>query len=213
LCVAALLGGGGGGAGAQDAATALARAERAYRETRTLRASFEQIIANPMLGRPVRSGGLLFLAPPDRFAMRFTEPTGDRIVADGTWLWAFTPSSVPDQVLRQAIPTAGPASPNLMGQFVDRPTERYTAEFVGSETIGDVTVDVVRLVPIVEGIPFSMAEIAVARTDGVLRRIVVTELSGQRRTLTLDAIERNGVLPESEFRFEVPAGVRVVPLP
>jgi len=37
-----LLGGGVPAVEAQDAATALARAERAYRDTRTLRAGFEQ---------------------------------------------------------------------------------------------------------------------------------------------------------------------------
>ena len=27
---------------------------------------------------------------------------GERVVADGEWLWAFAPSSVPDQVIRPA---------------------------------------------------------------------------------------------------------------
>ncbi|MCH8841319.1 MAG: hypothetical protein IH831_11745, partial [Planctomycetes bacterium] len=72
--------------------------------------------------------GVLFLVPPDRFAMRFEEPEGDRIVADGEWLWAYTPSTVPDQVIRQPIPRFGVATPNLFGQFVD---DRLVGEIDG----------------------------------------------------------------------------------
>ena len=86
---------------AQDAVSALARAQRAYDGMTTLRAGFTQTLINPMLGTPETSHGELFLQPPGRFSMRFTDPAGDRIVADGTWLWIYTPSSVPDQVIRQ----------------------------------------------------------------------------------------------------------------
>ena len=92
---------------AQDATLALRRAEQVYRSLNTLTAEFSQILENPLLGDPEASRGTLFLEPPNRFAMRFSDPEGDRIVADGTWLWAYAPSSVPDQVIRQPIPTQG----------------------------------------------------------------------------------------------------------
>ena len=88
----------------QEPPAALVRAEGRELVVGPLRADFEQTITNPMLGGPEVSHGVLYLAPPGRFAMRFGEPAGDRIVADGKWLWAYTPSTVPDQVIRQAIP-------------------------------------------------------------------------------------------------------------
>ena len=195
---------------AQDAATALERAELAYRNLTTFTAEFEQTLVNPMLGAPETTSGVLFLEPPGRFAMRWTDPDGERVVADGEWLWAFAPSSVPDQVIRQAIPQSGPSSPQLMAQFVDRPEERYVATYVGEALVKGELTDVLHLTPRRDGLPFSEAEIAVGRGDGLLRRIAVTEVSGQERTLVLSGIGVNVRIPESELEFEVPSGVRIV---
>jgi outer membrane lipoprotein carrier protein len=197
-------------AAGQDAAvTALQRAERMYERLSTLRADFVQTLENPMLGEE-QATGRLFLAPPNRFAMRFTEPEGDRIVLDGEWLWLYAPSSVPDQVIRQPVPSRGAASPNLIGQFADRPLERYAAEFVRTETPGPgVTVDVVKLRPHRDDMGFRWAEVAIAQ-DGMFHRIVVLEESGQRRTLTFANLEADVAIPEGELRFTPQRGTRVV---
>ncbi len=195
---------------AQDATSALGRAEIAYRGLTALTADFSQTLVNPMLGAPERSRGQIFLAPPDRFAMRFTNPGGDRIVADGTWLWLYAPSTVPGQVIRQPIPRSGISSPNLMGQFVDRPLERYDVTYLGEDAVAEETVDVLRLTPRGESLGFRWAEIAIARTDGILRRIDLMEESGQRRTLVFSAIQTQAEIPAEELRFEVPQGTRVV---
>jgi len=195
---------------AQDVDSALARAQRAYDAMRTFRAEFTQVLENPMLGGPERSRGVLFLAPPGRFAMRFTDPSGDRIVADGQWMWIYAPRSVPDQVIRQAIPDAGAATPNLFQQFVDRPLQRYTATYVRADTAGGEQVDVVRLVPRVPDLPFREAVMAIARRDGWPRRLSLVEESGQRRELAFHRLEPNAALPPAELQFTVPRGTRIV---
>ena len=194
----------------QDAITALTRAEAAYRGMETLRAEFTQTLDNRMLGAPAVSSGTLFLAPPSRFAMRFTEPAGDRIVCDGTWLWLHLPSSVPDQVIRQPIPSRGSTTPNLLAQFVDRPLEHYLASYVGSDMVGGHLVDVVRLVPRRDDDPFTLAEVAIARTTGFVRRLTVVEPAGQKRTILFHRIQMDLAIPDSELRFVVPEGTRVV---
>jgi len=195
---------------AQDAPSALARAETAYWKLMSLRAEFEQTIVNPMLGAPETTRGTLYLVPPSRFAMKFSEPAGDRIVADGDWLWAYTPSTVPGQVIRQPVPQAGAATPNLFAQFVDRPLERYDATYAGADTVAGDAVDLVTLVPKVEGLPFRRVTIAVSRETGLLRRLAIVEDSGQRRTLVLASLAPNAAVPLGEVRFEVPRGVKVV---
>lgn len=194
----------------QDAPAVLARAESAYRDLRSLRAEFEQVISNPMLGAPETSRGTLYLAPPERFAMRFTEPAGDRIVADGEWLWAYTPSTVPGQVIRQAVPPTGPNTPNLFAQFVDRPLERYEATYAGRDAVAGEPVELITLVPKVEGLPFRRTTIAVSTRTGLVRRLAIVEESGQRRTLTLLAVAPNAPVLPAEVKFDVPRGVRVV---
>ncbi|HWP37433.1 MAG TPA: outer membrane lipoprotein carrier protein LolA [Gemmatimonadales bacterium] len=194
----------------QDVDAVLARAQRAYDAMRTLRAEFTQTLDNPMLGSPESSHGTMYLAPPGKFAMAFSDPAGDRIVADGEWLWIYTPSSVPDQVIRQPIPAAGANTPNLFQQFVDRPRERYVVTLVRADTAAGERVDVVRLVPRREGMPFREAIMAVAQRDGWPRRLSLVEESGQRREFTFRDIMVNVEIPARDLRFTVPRGARVV---
>lgn len=195
---------------AQQLDSALARAQRAYDGMTTLRAEFVQTLTNPMLGGPEQSRGILYLAPPGQFAMRFTRPAGDRVVADGRWLWIYAPSSVPDQVIRQPIPAAGTTTPNLFAQFVDRPRERYVATYLRADTIGGEPVDLVRLVPRVEGLPFRQAVIALSQRDGWPRRLDLVEESGQRRELVFQTPVVNREIPRAELTFVVPRGTKVV---
>ncbi len=195
-------------AAAQNAATVLATAEATYRDIETLRAEFTQTLVNPMMGNETTTG-TLYLAPPERFSMRFAEPEGDRIVADGTWLWLYTPSTTPNQVIRQAIPEMGPATPNLFGQFVDRPLERYHATYVGRDSAGGYPVENVRLVPRVDDIPFRNVVISLS-ADGMLRKVHIVEDSGQRRILTFRSIMVNAPIPQEELIFRVPDGTRIV---
>ena len=195
---------------AQDAATALARAESAYASVQTLSAEFTQVITNPMLGGPERSQGMLYLERPGRFAMRFSEPVGDRIVVDGRWLWLYTPSTVPDQVIRGPIPRTGTSTPDLFAQFVERPAERYEIAYVGVDSLRKYPLDVVRLTPRREDMGFTEATVAIGRRDGLIRRILLREPSGQHRALTFTNIRTGVPVQPKEFRFDVPRGTRVV---
>ena len=205
-----LLAGGSAPARAQDVVSILGAAEKAYHAATSFRADFTQTIDNPMLGGPEQSRGTMFLNPPDRFAMRFSDPKGDRIVADGRWLWLFTPSTTPDQVIRQAIPKGGAVTPNFFAQFVDRPLERYKATLVGKDSVGNTTVDVVRLIPKFDDQPFREAVIAIGRKDGLLRRVALTEETGQKRLIVLPAPEAGVSIGPEEFQFRTPKGVKVV---
>ncbi|MEX0692699.1 MAG: outer membrane lipoprotein carrier protein LolA [Gemmatimonadales bacterium] len=193
---------------AQDLPPALARAETTYRTLHTLRAEFTQAIENPMLGAPEVTTGTLWLAPPDRFAMRFTN--GDRLIADGVYFWAWTPSTVDDQVIRQPIPRTGALTPNLFGQFVDQPARRYQIERLAPDTVEGVAVEVIRLLPRdEEAAGFRRADLSIDRT-GMIRRIALIESTGQRRTLVFRDITPGAAVPPDEVRFTVPRGVRVV---
>ena len=134
-------------------------------------------------------------------------------MADGTWLWIYTPSSVPDQVIRQPIPTAGANTPNLFAQFVNHPLERYRATYVGADTVAGEPVDVVRLVPRSPDMPFTQAELAIARSDGWPRRLSLVEESGQHRVLVFEAPAVDQGVPPAELRFTVPKGTKVVSSP
>jgi outer membrane lipoprotein carrier protein len=188
----------------------LDRASAVYQTVTSLSADFTQVVANPMLGAPDTTRGRLYQLRPSRFAMRFTDPQGDRIVADGRFLWLYTPSTTPGQVLRSRIPEYGSTGPNLIGQFVEHPRDRYTARYVRVDSLADGVADVVTLVPKADDQPYSEATISVSRDDGLVRRLEITEASGQRRTVILRQIHVNAGVPGRELTFAPPAGVRVV---
>src|SRR3989441_761675 len=195
---------------AQDPWPVLDHASQTYQTITTLSADFVQVIVNPMIGSPDTTRGRLYQMRPSRFAMRFTEPKGDRIVADGRYLWLYTPSTTPGQVIRSRIPEVGTTGPNLIGQFVERPRQRYDARYLRQDSLPGGMADVVALVPKSKDQPYSEARIWVDRNDGLVRRIEIAETSGQQRTVILGNLKVNGGAPSRALPFAPPAGVRVV---
>ena len=88
---------------AQDAQAIIGRAARVYRSLASLQADFVQLIDNPMIDS-AESRGTLVQAGPAKLAMRFSDPPGEAIVIDGEHVWVYTPSTVPDQVVRFPFP-------------------------------------------------------------------------------------------------------------
>lgn len=194
----------------QDPWPRLEGASAAYARVRTLSADFVQVITNPMLGGPDTTRGRLFQQRPGRFAMRFTEPPQDRIVADGRRLWLYTPSTTPGQVIRTHIPETGTTGPNLIGQFVERPRERYLARYVRADSTGTDGADVVALTPRDSTLPYVDALVWIDRSDSLVHRIDINESNGQRRLIVLRRLQVNVPIPAREFRFSPPRGVHVV---
>src|SRR5216117_3914348 len=150
---------------AQDPTPILDHVSASFDTVRTLSADFTQIVDNPMLGDPDTTRGRLFQRRPNYFAMRFSEPKNDRIVADGRRLWLYTPSTTPGQVIRTAIPGTGTTGPNLIGQFVEHPRERYTARYVRADSLADGPVDVIVLTPRATDLAYTEATVWIAKQD------------------------------------------------
>jgi outer membrane lipoprotein-sorting protein len=195
---------------AQDAQSIVGRSSTVYRSLASLTADFVQIIDNPMIDS-AESRGTLIQAGPSKLSMRFTDPPGEAVVIDGQHVWVYTPSTVPDQVLRLAVPSGGPVyGYNLLAWLLDRPAERYTANYLRQEKVGSNTMDVVELIPSVPDLPFDRAVLWLDREDALPRRLEITEKSGALRTLALSKLRLNRRIPDNTFKFQVPAGARVV---
>ena len=210
LLVLGLLAAAPAAARAQDANALVGRSSRVYRSLTSLTADFVQLIDNPMIDS-AESRGTLVQAGPDKLAMRFTDPPGEAVIIDGRSVWVYTPSTTPGQVIRMSVPSGGPVyGYNMLAWLLDRPAERYTASYLQADVVGGRSMDVVELVPAVPDLPFEKAVLWLDRADGIPRRLQITEHSGATRTLTLSKVRVNRSVPDGTFRFEVPAGVRVV---
>jgi outer membrane lipoprotein-sorting protein len=197
-------------ASAQDAGEIIGRAARVYRSLASLQADFEQVINNPMIDS-AESKGTLVQAGSAKLAMRFSDPPGEAIVVDGKHVWIYTPSTVPDQVLRMKVPSGGPAyGYNLLAWLLDRPAERYKPSYLRTERVGGRTTDVIKLVPAVPNLPFTEAIVWLDREDALPRRLEIQEHSGATRTLQLTRLRTNAQIADGTFSFKVPAGARVV---
>ncbi len=194
----------------QDARAIVGRAALAYRSLSALRADFDQLIENQMIGNS-ESKGVLVQSGEAKLSMRFNDPPGEAIVIDGRYVWVYTPSTTPGQVLRLPVPSGGPVyGYNLLAWLLDRPSERYATTYVRADKLDNRAMDVVEMVPTVPDMPFGRATVWVDRADGLPRRMEIEELSGQRRTLTLHNLRVNQPVAAKAFTFEVPDGVRVV---
>ncbi|HYF40077.1 MAG TPA: outer membrane lipoprotein carrier protein LolA [Gemmatimonadales bacterium] len=197
-------------ASAQDARAIIGRAAQVYRSLSSMQADFVQVIDNPMIDS-AESKGTLMQAGPSKLAMRFSDPPGEAIVIDGRHVWVYTPSTVPDQVVRMAVPSGGPVyGYNLLAWLLDRPNERYRPSYLKSERIDGRITDVIQLVPAVPDLPFTKAVVWIDRENALPRRLEIHEQSGAVRTLSLKRIRINQQLPERTFAFKVPAGARIV---
>lgn len=195
------------------AAATIDRAAAAVRAARTVRATFEQTLANPVTGNSATTTGELAMARPDRFSVRFNTPAGDRVVSDGRTVWFYLPSTLPGQVVKQPARGRASASIDALSQLLTTPRSRYAVADGGAATVTGRATRVVRLTPKREGEPVSEARVWVDDADGAVRQIELTEATGAVRTWRMTSWAPNARLSADAFSFTPPAGVRVVDRP
>ncbi len=196
------------GVAVQDSAEAiLARAAEAYEAVTTLRSRFVQRIEIPALERQQQGRGVVYQKKPNYFLMKFEEPDGDVVVADGEWFWMYYPSAQPDQVVRTRMDRTAEGA-TLGGQFLVRPTERYVATYVGREEVEGRPAYLLALVPKFEA-PYTLVRVWVDARDYLVRKFEVIEENGTVRTIVLKNVETGVDLPDELFRFTPPPGVEV----
>ena len=175
---------------------------------KTVRARFEQRLTNPLTGSTITQQGTLQQRLPNELAVNFTNPKGDRIVADGKALWVYTPSSAPGQVIKLPVGAGSAGGLDLATQFFDSPRTRYTMSDAGRASVGGRATRAVNLVP-KKPMQFTKAIVWVDTADGTLRQFEVTEPSGLVRRVTLAEIKVNAAVDKGAFTFTVPKGVKV----
>jgi outer membrane lipoprotein carrier protein len=195
---------------AQTVDQTIDRAVAAWQAAKTVRASFEQTLTNPLTGSDVTARGEFQQQGRNRIDIRFTDPAGDRIVADGKVLWIYLPSTTPGQVIRSSL-AHGANSVDLTGQFLTSPKAKYDISSAGTMSVGGRPAQGLRLVPKREGsAPFTKATVWVDDRDALVRQFEVTDANGVTRRVRLTSIRVNAPIDAATFRFSPPRGARVV---
>lgn len=200
-----------GGLQAQSPTAVMERAVKAYSDLNSVRAEFRQTISNPLTGTNAVSRGVLLRKDPNLLSITFTDPKGDRIVADGTSLWIYLPSSAPGQVIKTAI--KGNSSMSMIdpgGMFLSNPSARYTITGAGTSTVGGRKANVVNLVPKQSNGTFTRAKVWVDAANDLIRQFEVVDANGLTRMVTITSIQPNASVEASEFRFVAPKNARIL---
>jgi len=184
------------------------RASARYRGMETFCAQFRQEIRNDLLRQTTRSSGELCQARPDRFEMRFSDPEGDRIVADGSFVWVYFPSVDPGQVFRSAL-AAAEGRFDLHREFLGDPGVRYAPTLEGRVEIAGRSAQVISLRPLLAS-PYLRARIWVAVDDPLILKLEIVEEEGIVREVELAGTAPNVSLSAERFRFNPPPGVQVI---
>lgn len=195
----------------QSVDSTISRAQSAWSRVKTLRATFEQTITNPITGSAMSSKGELQQRKPSKLAITFSDPAGDRIVADGKHVWVFLQSATPGQVLRMSSTDAGAANTDLIGQFLNTPRARYDAVDAGGDRVGGRAARALILTAKPgQSLPFIRAKVWVDSADALIRQFEATDSNGITRRVRLLSLTPNATVVTSAFTFRVPRGVRVV---
>lgn len=193
---------------AQGVDATVDKAVAAWNRVTSLRANFEQRVTNPLTGSAEVARGEYQQQGKNRISVRFTEPRGDRIVADGEVLWLYLPSTTPGQVIRTQPGTAG--SVDFTAQFLASPKTRYTIGDGGGARVDGRAARVLTLTPKAKDVPFKRARVWVDDADGLIRQFEVVDASGVTRLVRLTALRVNVPVEASAFRFTPPRGVKVI---
>jgi outer membrane lipoprotein carrier protein len=189
---------------------AIDAAVKAYANIKTAKATFEQTITNPLLGKTLRSKGEFEQSRPNRFAFRFTDPKGDVIICDGRYVWAYLPTSAPGRVNRAACGGDGAGSLDLIGEFFTNPKARYTIGDGGAAKVGDRNAHIVLLTPKSKDAAFTRAKVWIDPASGTLLQFEAVEPNGLTRVVRIMNFSPNATVNAKAFIFTVPKGVKIV---
>ena len=171
-------------------------------------ATFEQTLMVPLLDETTHSEGSLCQESPNLFAMRFSEPEGDLLVADGESFWVYYPSSDPRQVLQFDMEVR-PGGVDFHREFLDAPGEKYEMEYLGEETLSGHLTHLISLTPL-EPSGFQEARIWLDSQRSLILQARIGMENGSVRTVTLSEVQIDPPSDPDRFRFEPPAGAQII---
>ncbi len=186
----------------------LERASERYQEIGAFCGAFEQEMSVPLLRQVTRSHGTLCQAGADRFLMDFEDPEGDIVVADGTHVWVYFPSTDPGQVFRSGL-SASDGRFDFHREFLEDPGEKYEPVHRGREEIEGRWTQAIHLTPIAPS-PYRGAQVWIDTETSLIRKVEIEEDNESIRTVRLLNVEIDPDLADDLFEFTPPPGVQVI---
>src|SRR5580698_10164183 len=184
------------------------RVQHRYDGAADFRARFTQTLTSAAMGRKTNSSGTVLFKKPGRMRWDYEKPERSTYVSDGNLLWLYEPED--RQAFKQALKESQlPAAlafltgkGKLAAEFDITPVAKSAYGMPGDYllSLSPKTAE-----PQVKNILF----VVNPKTFDV-RESIITDGQGNLNDLTFADIKMNSHLPESEFHFAPPPGVRVI---
>lgn len=187
----------------------LDKAVAKYQKTNSARAEFKQTLTNPLTGSTSMSRGVLLRKAPNLLSVVFDGAEGDRVIADGTSLWIYSPASAPGQVLKMPNSGGRMNSVDPGSQFLVSPRTKYNIRQLGAATVNGRSAQMFELIPR-QQTAFTKAIVWIDASDASVRKFETTDANGLKRVVEILTWKPNIAIPKSAFRFVPPAGTRVI---
>ena len=186
---------------AVDLKALIAAVERRYNSARTMEAGFEQAYLSQ--GRRRVERGQLSLRKPGRMRWEYTNPAGKLFIADGKYVWMFSPATGKAEraKLKASDDERAPLA-FLLGKL------DFSRLFRDFELIESGGATVIRALPKSDRVPYTSVEFVVSG-QGEIQRLKVANGDGSMTEYAFTNQRMNGAVDDAKFRFVPPAGVPV----
>ena len=179
-----------------------------YEGVRDVAARFEQTTSAARLGgspsAPSASSGRVTLAKPGKMRWNYENPEPSLVVSDGKTVWIFDPAF--GEV--QKMPAAEGFLTGAAAQFLLGAGDMRRDFKVTTVTCTDTAAEL-ELIPR-QPATYEKVFLGVEPATGTVHRTRIVDLLGNVVTVEFREQRFNVKPPESEFRFEVPDGVKVI---
>lgn len=186
----------------------VAEVQKRYDGASDFRARFSQTLTSAAMGRKTSSSGEVAFKKPGRMRWDYEKPDKSTYVTDGGVLWLYEPDD--RQAFKQELKTSqlpaalafltgkGKLATEFEIAFADKPGHGAAGDYVLSLSPKVAEPQVKVILFVVDPKTFDVRESVISDGQGNVNDIVFAD------------IRVNTKIPESQFKFTPPAGVRVI---
>ena len=184
------------------------RVQKRYDSASDFRARFTQTLTSTAMGRKTNSAGGVMFKKPGRMRWDYDKPEKATYVSDGGVLWLYEPED--QQAFKQELKASQLPAALAFLTGKGKLASEFDITAVAKSAYGTPGDYLLSLSPKVAEPQVKTILFVVDPKTYDVRESVITDGQGNLNDLTFADIKTNSHLPESEFHFSPPPGVRVI---
>ncbi|HEY3360072.1 MAG TPA: outer membrane lipoprotein chaperone LolA [Polyangia bacterium] len=189
----------------------IAKMQAFYEKIQDLKADFKQEIQNPTTGRTKQSYGVIKLKKPGKMRWDYSKPEKKHFISDGQTLWVYEPED--QQAFKQELKSTNLSAAVTFLSGKGNLAAEFNFEFAPAGKYGGKDDYAVKLTPKQPSAQFKSIILVVDPTSFQVKLSVVFTPDGGQSKVWFTGVQLNKKIPDAEFKFTPPSGVRVIVAP